>query len=404
MRICYDEGMKNIVICGAGPAGCMAAISAKTHYPLSNVILIDQNEHILKKLRLSGGGRCNVSANVSVQTIIEQTPRNGRFLYASLNEFNSTQIQDFFKSRGCPLVEEDHQRLFPKSHKATDIAQVIQNELNALNVVMLMNTYVHQIDLQNNTMITSNETLSFDHLILASGGLSYPQTGSDGYLLSEISKHVFVEKCYPAETPLVSNDAIIQSKLLQGVSLKDVSLTLLIDGKKKKQVKHDMLFTHFGFSGPGVLQLSSVCRDCFEKKQSISMIIDSLPHLNHQEVESLIKEQTLSKVLSMHQLPKRLNEAYDVLKENITPTQFLKSWTFNIHDMRGFNQAFVTSGGISVKAIDPATMRLKTYPNVSVCGEMIDVHSHTGGYNITIAMSMGYHAGKHCLQALKKES
>jgi len=397
MRICYDEGMKNIVICGAGPAGCMAAISAKTHYPLSNVILIDQNEHILKKLRLSGGGRCNVSANVSVQTIIEQTPRNGRFLYASLNEFNSTQIQDFFKSRGCPLVEEDHQRLFPKSHKAIDIAQVIQNELNALNVVMLMNTYVHQIDLQNNTMITSNETLSFDHLILASGGLSYPQTGSDGYLLSEISKHVFVEKCYPAETPLVSNDAIIQSKLLQGVSLKDVSLTLLIDGKKKKQVKHDMLFTHFGFSGPGVLQLSSVCRDCFEKKQSISMIIDCLPYLNHQEVESLIKEQTLSKVLSMHQLPKRLNEAYDVLKENITPTQFLKSWTFNIHDMRGFNQAFVTSGGISVKAIDPATMRLKTYPNVSVCGEMIDVHSHTGGYNITIAMSMGYHAGKHCL-------
>ncbi|MBS3972828.1 MAG: aminoacetone oxidase family FAD-binding enzyme [Erysipelotrichia bacterium] len=389
--------MKNIVICGAGPAGCMAAISAKTHYPLSNVILIDQNEHILKKLRLSGGGRCNVSANVSVQTIIEQTPRNGRFLYASLNEFNSTQIQDFFKSRGCPLVEEDHQRLFPKSHKAIDIAQVIQNELNALNVVMLMNTYVHQIDLQNNTMITSNETLSFDHLILASGGLSYPQTGSDGYLLSEISKHVFVEKCYPAETPLVSNDAIIQSKLLQGVSLKDVSLTLLIDGKKKKQVKHDMLFTHFGFSGPGVLQLSSVCRDCFEKKQSISMIIDCLPYLNHQEVESLIKEQTLSKVLSMHQLPKRLNEAYDVLKENITPTQFLKSWTFNIHDMRGFNQAFVTSGGISVKAIDPATMRLKTYPNVSVCGEMIDVHSHTGGYNITIAMSMGYHAGKHCL-------
>ena len=403
MRICYDEGMKNIVICGAGPAGCMAAISAKTHYPLSNVILIDQNEHILKKLRLSGGGRCNVSANVSVQTIIEQTPRNGRFLFASLNEFNSTQIQDFFKSRGCPLVEEDHQRLFPKSHKAIDIAQVIQNELNALNVVMLMNTYVHQIDLQNNTMITSNETLSFDHLILASGGLSYPQTGSDGYLLSEISKHVFVEKCYPAETPLVSNDAIIQSKLLQGVSLKDVSLTLLIDGKKKKQVKHDMLFTHFGFSGPGVLQLSSVCRDCFEKKQSISMIIDCLPHLNHQKVESLIKEQTLSKVLSMHQLPKRLNEAYDVLKENTTPTQFLKSWTFNIHDMRGFNQAFVTSGGISVKAIDPATMRLKTYPNVSVCGEMIDVHSHTGGYNITIAMSMGYHAGKHCLQASKKE-
>lgn len=397
MRICYDEGMKNIVICGAGPAGCMAAISAKTHYPLSNVILIDQNEHILKKLRLSGGGRCNVSANVSVQTIIEQTPRNGRFLYASLNEFNSTQIQDFFKSRGCPLVEEDHQRLFPKSHKATDIAQVIQNELNVLNVVILMNTYVHQIDLQNNTMITSNETLSFDHLILASGGLSYPQTGSDGYLLSEISKHVFVEKCYPAETPLVSNDAIIQSKLLQGVSLKDVSLTLLIDGKKKKQVKHDMLFTHFGFSGPGVLQLSSVCRDCFEKKQSISMIIDCLPYLNHQEVESLIKEQTLSKVLSMHQLPKRLNEAYDVLKENITPTQFLKSWTFNIHDMRGFNQAFVTSGGISVKAIDPTTMCLKTYPNVSVCGEMIDVHSHTGGYNITIAMSMGYHAGKHCL-------
>lgn len=403
MRICYDEGMKNIVICGAGPAGCMAAISAKTHFPESNVILIDQNDHILKKLRLSGGGRCNVSANVSVQTIIEQTPRNGRFLYASLNEFNSTHIQDFFTSRGCPLIEEDHQRLFPKSHKAADIALVMLNELHRLNVELQLNIYVNQIDLHNNRVITSDQTFNYDHLIIASGGLSYQQTGSDGHLIKILSQHVEVEACYPAETPLVSNDALIQSKLLQGVSLKDVSLTLLIDGKKKKQVKHDMLFTHFGFSGPGVLQLSSVCRDCFEKKQSILMIIDCLPHLNHQEVESLIKEKTLSKVLSMHQLPKRLNEAYDVLKENITPTQFLKAWTFNIHDMRGFNQAFVTSGGISVKAIDPATMHLKAYPNVSVCGEMIDVHSHTGGYNISLAMSMGYHAGKHCLEASKKE-
>ncbi|MBS3986948.1 MAG: aminoacetone oxidase family FAD-binding enzyme [Erysipelothrix sp.] len=389
--------MKNIIICGAGPAGCMAAISAKTHFPESNVILIDQNELILKKLRLSGGGRCNVSANVSVQTIIEQTPRNGRFLYASLHEFNSTHIQDFFSTKGCPLIEEDHQRLFPKSHKATDIAQVMLNELNRLKVVILLNTYVNQIDLHNNKVITSNQSLNYDHLIIASGGLSYPQTGSDGHLLKTLSQHVPVEKCYPAETPLVSNDALIQSKLLQGVSLKDVSLTLFIDGKKKKHVKHDMLFTHFGFSGPGVLQLSSVCRDCFEKKQSVMMSIDSLPHLNHQEVEELLKNQTLSKVLSMHQLPKRLSEAYEMLKDSLTPTQFLKLWTFNVHDMRGFNQAFVTSGGISVKAIDPTTMRLKAYPHVSVCGEMIDVHSHTGGYNITLAMSMGYHAGRHCL-------
>ena len=389
--------MKQIIIVGAGPAGCMAAISAKTNHPECEVVLIDRNHRIGEKLRLSGGGRCNLSANVSSQYVIEQTPRNGRFLYAALNTFNPQHLVSFFESRGCPLVEEDHQRLFPKSHKARDVVDVLLNELHRVGVKIVLNTYIETIDLVHNMISSNTFQLKFDHLILASGGKSYAHTGSDGTILSLLSRFVKVESCYPAETPLVSNDALIQSKKLQGLSLKDVSLTLLIDGKKQKRVIHDMLFTHFGFSGPGILQLSSICRDCFEKKQHVSLIIDLLPTETYQDVDMMLKTMSLSEVLSRYKHPKRLLEAYEALNAQITPHQFLKSWTFTIHDMRGFNQAFVTSGGVNVKAIDPQTMRLKQFPCISVCGEMVDVHSHTGGYNITLAMSMGFHAGKHCL-------
>jgi predicted Rossmann fold flavoprotein len=391
--LCYDDIMKKLIIIGGGPAGCMAAISAKTTYPDIEVTLIERNARLGEKLRLSGGGRCNISANVSNQEVINQTPRNGRFLYASLESMNPTIIKQFFKVRGCPLVEEDHQRLFPKSHKAGDVVNVLLTEMNKLGVNLMFNTKVENINFSKKTLITSQETLKFDHLILAVGGLSYPQTGSDGELLLKCQSNIEISECYPAETPLVSHEAFIQSKCLQGLSLRDVSLTLYIDEKKKKQVVHDLLFTHFGLSGPAALQCSSACRDCFEKKQKVVCILDMLPNQSFNEIETLLKEKTMKEVCSQNQLPVRLLKAYEMLSEFMSPTTFFKAWPITIHDMRGFNQAFVTSGGVSVKEIDPKTMRLKSFDHISVCGEAIDVHSHTGGFNITIAMSTGYHAG-----------
>lgn len=390
--------MKRIVIIGAGPAGCMAAISAKTTYPQHEVMLIDRNARIGEKLRLSGGGRCNVSANVSAHEVIAQTPRNGRFLFAALQSFNPMHIKQFFASLGCPLIEEDHQRLFPRSQRASDIADALLLRMQQLHVTFMFKTLVTDINIMHKYVTTTTSNIAFDHLILACGGQSYAHTGSDGALLRQLSSDIVVEACYPAETPLVSNDSVIQSKQLQGVALKDVGLTICIDGKKVKSVIHDMLFTHFGFSGPGPLQCSSVLRDCFEKQRKVTLIIDMLPQMHSAQVEQLLKEKTLREILADTNIPKRVATTIENIKDGLTPLYYLKTWTFNIHDMRGFNQAFVTSGGVCVKAIDPKTMKLKKFPHLSVCGEMVDVHSHTGGYNITLALSMGYHAGKHCLE------
>lgn len=387
--------MKKLVIIGGGPAGCMAAISAKTHHPEMEVILIERNARLGEKLRLSGGGRCNISANVTKQVVIEQTPRHGRFLYASLESMNPLLIKKFFSERGCPLVEEDHQRLFPQSHKASDVMDVLVREMNKLGVKIILHAKVEHVDLKKNHIQTSETVYKFDHCIIAVGGLSYPHTGSDGELLLKMKSYLEISELYPAETPLVSHEAFIQSKCIQGISLKDVSLTLYIEGKKKKQVIHDLLFTHFGLSGPAALQCSSVCRDCFVKKQKVMCKLDMLPQFKYHEVENMLKTHSLKEVCLKYQLPARLIKAYEMLSIDLSEIEFLKAWPIHIHDMRGFNQAFVTSGGVSVKEIDPKTMKSKSFPQLSVCGEALDVHSHTGGFNITIAMSTGYHAGKY---------
>lgn len=390
--------MKKLMIIGAGPAGCMAAISAKTHHPQWEVVLIDRNARITEKLRLSGGGRCNVSANVSIETVIEQTPRNGRFLYASLQTMNPIHIKQFFAERGLPLVEEDHQRLFPITHKADDIAQVFLKELQYLGVELLLKTHVQHIDLQQRLVKTPDHVIYFDHLIIASGGASYSMTGSDGVLLQDLKSFIEVTPLYPAETPLVCQETVFQSKSLQGLSLQDVGISIFIDGKRKKKVIHDLLFTHFGLSGPGPLQCSSVIGPALKENKKIHVVIDCLPHVSIAVLEMKLKSLSLSEVLKHYKLPKRLMEGYEQLSKELSAVQFLKAWPIMVHDVRGFNQAFVTWGGVSVKEIDPKTLIIKKYSFVSVCGEAMDVHSHTGGFNMTMAMSTGYHAGKHFKQ------
>lgn len=390
--------MKKLMIIGAGPAGCMAAISAKTHHPQWEVVLIDRNARITEKLRLSGGGRCNISANVSLETVIAQTPRNARFLYSSLQTLNPSHIKHFFSERGLPLVEEDHHRLFPITHKADDVAQVLLKELQYLSVELLLKTHVQHIDLQQRLLKTVDKVIHFDHLIIASGGASYSMTGSDGILLQDLKSFIEVTPLYPAETPLVCQEAVFQSKCLQGLSLQDVGISIFIDGKQKKKVIHDLLFTHFGLSGPGPLQCSSVIGPAFKENKKIHVVIDCLPHVPITVLETMLNTMSLSEVLKHFKLPKRLLEGYEQLSKELSAYQFLKSWPIIVHDVRGFNHAFVTWGGVSVKEIDPKTLKTKKYPCVSVCGEVIDIHSHTGGFNITIAMSTGYHAGKYFKQ------
>jgi len=384
--------LKHIVIVGGGPSGCMAAISCKTHHPEVKVTLIEGNDRLGVKLRLTGGGRCNLTANVSSDEIIKHTPRNGRFLYSSLDQFNVHDIMDFFTSRGLSLKEEDHHRIFPKSDKADDVVLVLENELKKLDVNIKYKTRVISVNSEDKKLITDHSEISFDHLILAMGGCTYPQTGSDkhGFELIESLGHT-ISELKPAEVPLVSNAPIIQSKELQGLSFKDVSITSYINDKKIVSVTHDLLFTHFGLSGPGALQTSSYLTDAFKDDNKVHLVIDFLPMVKQDEIP--IKDNEA--LLQSYGIPKRLIQVFKTQFPQNDLVQLIKQFKIELHGTRGFTTAFVTSGGVNLKEIDPKTLKSKKHPWLSICGESLDVNSLTGGYNMTVAFTTGYSAGKN---------
>lgn len=384
--------MKHIVIVGGGPSGCMAAISCKTHHPEVKVTLIEGNDRLGVKLRLTGGGRCNLTANVSSDEIIKHTPRNGRFLYSSLDQFNVQDIMDFFTKRGLILKEEDHHRIFPKSDKSDDVVFVLENELKKLDVNIKYKTRVISINSEDKKLITNHSEISYDHLILAMGGCTYPQTGSDkqGFELIESLGHT-ISELKPAEVPLVSNASIIQSKELQGLSFKDVSITSYINDKKIVSVTHDLLFTHFGLSGPGALQTSSYLTDAFKDDNKVHVVIDFLPNVKQDELP--IKDNEA--LLQSYGIPKRLIQVFKTQFPQNDLIQLIKQFKIELHGTRGFTTAFVTSGGVNLKEIDPKTLKSKIHPWLSICGESLDVNSLTGGYNMTVAFTTGYTAGKN---------
>jgi len=388
--------MKRIVVVGGGPAGCMAAIACKTRNPNCRVLLVDGNDRIGVKLRLTGGGRCNLTANVVSDEIIRHTPRNGRFLYSSLNQFDAQAIMRFFKDRGLSLKEEDHKRIFPTSNKAEDVVKVLEKEMKDLGVELKYNTRITAINAKQKQILSNARPIDFDYLILAMGGSTYPETGSDhkGFDMIESLGHK-ITALKPAEVPLLSHESIIQSKSLQGLSFKDVSITGFINHKKIIQIQHDLLFTHFGLSGPGALQMSSYLTDAFTQENNVSVRIDFLPDVKLDVLSALYKEDEAS--LQIYELPKRL---MSVLKENF-PAQdlptVLKNFPLELHGTRGYNAAFVTCGGVHLKEIDPRTMRSKIHPWLSICGESLDVNSLTGGYNMTVAFSTGFTAGFNVL-------
>ena len=384
--------MKQILIIGGGPAGCMAAIACKTFNPSYTVMLIEGNPRLGEKLRLTGGGRCNLTANVTPEEIIKHTPRNGRFLFSSLNNMDPHAIMRFFTDRKLKLKEEDHQRIFPTSDKAEDVVNVLEHELRQLGVQVQLSTRVSSIDVKKKQVKTNKGAFTFDHLIFATGGATYPQTGSNGQsfeLLKQCGHTITPLK--PSEVPLVSNASIIQTKELQGLSFKDISMTAYVNDKKIIQVTHDLLFTHFGLSGPAALQTSSYLNDAFKEGNKVTVSIDFLPQVKREELEAQLKSKPIEDVLLFYGIPKRLLQ---VLKTRASlDVVSIKQFKLELHGTRGFTTAFVTSGGVSLKEIDPKTMRSKLVPWLSVCGEALDVNSLTGGYNMTVAFSTGYTAG-----------
>ncbi|MCC3754476.1 NAD(P)/FAD-dependent oxidoreductase [Staphylococcus capitis] len=411
--------MYQTIIIGGGPSGSMAAVAASE--VSDNVLLIEKKKGLGRKLKISGGGRCNVTNRLPYAEIIKNIPGNGKFLYSPFSVFDNESIIEFFESRGVKLKEEDHGRMFPVSNKAQDVVNTLIKQINENKVNVMEETPVTEISHDNGIFYVTTQKGEFQSksLIIATGGTSVPQTGStgDGYQFAESLGHSITE-LFPTEVPITSSDAFIKSKRLKGLSLKDVELSVLKkNGKKRISHQMDMIFTHFGVSGPAALRCSQFVykEQKNQKKQDIAMQLDVFPDLNHdqlsQKINSLLKAEPDKYIKnSLHGLIEEryllfMLEQSDISDEttshHLSNQQLnhfisnLKGFTFNVNGTLPIDKAFVTGGGVSLKEIQPKTMMSKIVPGLFLCGEVLDIHGYTGGYNITSALVTGHVAGSN---------
>ncbi|MCP3033090.1 NAD(P)/FAD-dependent oxidoreductase [Halobacillus sp. A1] len=406
-----------VIVIGGGPSGLMAAIAAAEQGV--KTLLLDKGKKLGTKLAISGGGRCNVTNRLPEEEVIKHIPGNGRFLYSPFSVFNNYDIIDFFENLGVGLKEEDHGRMFPVSNKAKDVVNALLSRLDELKVEVRTNTpvkAVHYGEKSHQVLLSSGEKLSTQSIVLAVGGKAVPYTGStgDGYAWAKKAGHTITE-LFPTEVPLLSDDPFIKNKTLQGLSLRDVGVSVL-NHKNKKIVTHtmDMLFTHFGLSGPAILRCSQyVVKEFMKGHRPVTIEIDCLP----EEKENVLLEK-LQKGLKEHSkksfrnvvkglVPERLIDYllstlkidHETKAANISNQMLrdfvlhLKHFRVNIHDSQPIEKAFVTGGGVSIKEIIPNTMQSKLMDRLYFCGEILDIHGYTGGYNITAAMVTGRVAG-----------
>lgn len=404
--------MKVIVI-GGGPAGMISAISAARME--NKVTIIEKMDSCGKKLLITGKGRCNITNSADINEFIENTPCNPRFLYSSLNNFDNKDIVNMLEKEGVKTKVERGGRVFPESDKSQDVLNALLKILKKLNVKILTNTAVEKIIVNENyiqgVLLNSGERLEADKVILATGGKSYPVTGSngDGYKLAKELGHT-ITKIKPSLIPLVSKDNILEE--LQGLSLRNVSVKLKNNDKLIYEDFGEMLFTHYGVSGPVILSASAYLTKFknFEellKNNNIRLEIDLKPALSEEKLNLRIlrdfeemknKEfkNSLDKLLPQKLIPvvikrtninpyKRVNE---ITKEERTRiVKLLKCFEVNINGTRPIEEAIVTSGGVSTREINPKTMESKIVNGLYFAGEIIDVDALTGGFNLQIAWS-----------------
>lgn len=405
---------KKVVVIGAGAAGMMAAGTAAEYG--ASVTLIEKNQRVGRKIMITGKGRCNVCNNCDKQTFINNVPVNGRFLYSAVNSFSPEDTIRFFETLGLSLKTERGNRVFPASDKAVDVVDTMRNFVKDRGVKIINDTAQNLIT-ENGEVIgvqCSSGTYYADSVIVCCGGKSYPLTGStgDGYLLAEQAGHT-ISELKPSLVPLESADT--ECKSMQGLALKNVALKI-IHNPSQKEVYSDfgeMLFTHFGISGPMVLSASSHIRDM--ESGIYTAVIDLKPALNFEQLDKRLQSefrQNANKDVSnsfSKLLPKKI--VVPVLKRWAVPfdkkcnvitkeerhrlIDILKAFTVDISGFRPIEEAIITSGGVKTNEINPKTMESKLVKGLYFAGEVIDCDAYTGGFNLQIAWSTGRLAGEN---------
>ena len=412
----------NVIVIGGGPAGMMAAIESSKHG--NEVILIEKNNVLGKKLSITGKGRCNITSSLSMDEFIKNIPGNGKFLYSAFNNYTNKDIIQFIEKQGIDTKVERGNRVFPKTDRAQDVVNCFVKKIKEQKIKVCLNSEVTEIlKGKENTVIgvkTKNEVIKADKIILATGGKSYPLTGStgDGYKMAKKLGHTIVE-LKPSLVPLETYEEDMHQNL-QGLSLKNVEIKLIDISKNKEIYKEfgEMMFTHFGISGPIILSASSHLvrykniNELLKNKQ-IKLIIDLKPALSLEKLDQrilrdfdteknksfknsldkLLPQKLIPEIIKISKIPSeiKVNSITKEQRESLAKT--LKNFEVTIKKFRPIEDAIITAGGINIKEINPRTMESKLIKNLYFAGEIIDVDGYTGGFNLQIAYSTGFVAG-----------
>ena len=397
---------KKVIVVGGGPAGIMASLTASAN---NEVVLIERNNDIGKKLRLTGGGRCNITNNREIEEFFDKIVTNNKFMYSALYTFSNYQLLDFLSKKGLEYKVELDQKVYTKSDTAEEVISIFKNELNDCRVKVLYNTkvcdFIVEEDEIKGIITEQGKKILGDKIIITTGGKSFPNTGSDGEMYGILEKYGHtITPIHAALIPLVTKEDFVKN--LQGVAMKDVVVSAKI--KKKKYEKFgDMIFTHFGVSGPAILKLSSYITKALDQGE-VELNLDFLSDKSKEELSQIIRSNPNKTVLNnlkgtlpqnfLKQIFEMLGlteiRASDLKKEDENKIiSYIKEMKLTVRETLTIKAAQVTSGGVKVKEINASTMESKIIKNLYFAGEVIDIDAETGGYNLQMAFSTGYLAG-----------